>query len=97
MNLTRPRWADNPAVTLPCQEPGVDPDLFHPRESGETAKKAIALAATFCNRCPERDACLEFGLTSGEWGIWGGRKLDGLGVPGRRKLLADVRKRRGAA
>jgi hypothetical protein len=115
MGHARPRWADDPAQTLPCQEPAaapnpqaVDPaerDIFHPVVSGELAKEAIELAQTFCNRCPfgpagqgpGRDACLEHGLANGEWGIWGGRKLDGLGQNGRRVLLAEIRKRRGAA
>jgi hypothetical protein len=105
----RPAWADDPNQILPCQEPEAAPspehDIFHPVVSGEAAKWAEMRAGEFCDRCPfgpagqgsRRDACLEHGLVNNEWGIWGGRKLDGLGQPGRRALLAEVRKRRGAA
>ena len=49
-----------------CQ--GVDPEVFYPFSDEEAgAAKAV------CGRCPVRQPCLEFALTSRERdGVWGG-------------------------
>ena len=51
-----------------CQ--GMDPNLFHPYpgEQGE-ARQAKAV----CERCPVREACLDYALATWQrFGIWGG-------------------------
>lgn len=44
-----------------------DPELFFPERGGHWQE-----AKAVCNGCPVRDLCLEFALTHGERGIWGG-------------------------
>ena len=97
----RPAWADDPTVDLPCQRPDVAPtpdsDIWFPvRGDGKGADDDERFAASFCQRCPRQDDCLEFGLANGEWGVWGGVKIDRLKVAERDRLLAEVRRRRGA-
>lgn len=56
-------------------------DAFHPPGEPTSNTEHVspdvaaleAEALTYCNRCPVRDACLEFALsTRQEYGIWGG-------------------------
>jgi WhiB family redox-sensing transcriptional regulator len=50
-----------------------DPELFFPAGTSGPALAQIAEAKTVCRRCPVRQACLEWALTSGQdAGIWGG-------------------------
>jgi hypothetical protein len=98
----RPTWVDDPTIDLPCQRPDVAPnperDIWFPvRTEGEGGTDDLELAASFCRRCPKQDDCLEFGLANEGFGVWGGIKVDNLKVADRRRLLAEVRKRRGAA
>lgn len=59
-----------------------DPDLFFLERGGQSAAAAIAV----CDRCPVRDACLDYAIDGGIVdGIFGG-----LG-PGRRKRIAAER------
>jgi len=56
---------------------GEDPELFFPVGSAGPALAQIAEAKAVCARCPVRDACLNFALSSGQdYGIWGGLSED---------------------
>lgn len=61
-----------------CTRPGVDPERFHP--SGTDAKarqQARTVIETFCDPCPMRVACGNWGRRYGrQTGIWGGVWLD---------------------
>lgn len=52
---------------------GEDPELFFPVGSAGPALTQIAEAKEVCARCPVREACLDFALSTGQdYGIWGG-------------------------
>ena len=51
-----------------------DPELFFPvGMSGPAAQEQQARAREVCRRCPVRDECLEYALSTGVGhGVWGG-------------------------
>lgn len=49
-----------------------DPELFFPIAADGPALQQISAAKRVCLRCPVRAACLSFGLTTPQDGIWGG-------------------------
>lgn len=51
------------------------PGEFGKRET--RLAKAAQLAADYCDHCPIKQACYEFGHTSGEFGVWGGVLQEG--------------------
>jgi WhiB family redox-sensing transcriptional regulator len=56
---------------------GEDPELFFPVGSTGPALAQIAEAKQACARCPVREACLTFALSTGQdHGIWGGLTED---------------------
>ncbi len=56
---------------------GDDPELFFPVGSTGPALAQIAEAKQACARCPVREACLTFAVsTSQDYGIWGGLTED---------------------
>lgn len=49
------------------------PDLFFPMGNSGPAQLQTAQAKAVCNRCPVRDACLNWALTTRQdAGVWGG-------------------------
>jgi len=47
--------------------------FFYLADDELDARKKLARAKTFCDRCPVREECLEFALTNNQThGIWGG-------------------------
>ena len=59
-----------------------DPELFFPVGSGPTAIAQEAAAKAVCRRCPVRNECLEWALTTcQDAGVWGG-----LGEEERREI-----------
>jgi WhiB family redox-sensing transcriptional regulator len=60
-------WRDRAA----CRDE--DPELFFPVGDGAGAQDQIARAQAVCERCPVRQQCLDFALSTGQdAGIWGG-------------------------
>ncbi|MER6916731.1 WhiB family transcriptional regulator [Streptomyces sp. NPDC000594] len=58
-----------------CREE--DPELFFPIGTTGPAILQIEEARAVCNRCPSRDACLQWALESGQTdGVWGGMSED---------------------
>jgi WhiB family transcriptional regulator, redox-sensing transcriptional regulator len=56
---------------------GEEPELFFPVASTGPALEQIAEAKEVCARCPVREACLDFALSTGQgYGIWGGLTED---------------------
>ena len=56
---------------------GEDPELFFPIGSTGPVLAQIAEAKEVCARCPVREACLDFALSTGQaYGIWGGLTED---------------------
>lgn len=54
-----------------------DPELFFPVGSAGPALAQAAEAKAVCARCPVREACLNFALSTGQdYGIWGGLTED---------------------
>jgi WhiB family transcriptional regulator, redox-sensing transcriptional regulator len=54
-----------------------DPELFFPIGSTGPVLAQIAEAKEVCARCPVREACLDFALSTGQaYGIWGGLTED---------------------
>lgn len=54
-----------------------DPELFFPVGTGPAAIEAAAAAKAICARCPVRELCASFALsTNQEYGIWGGLDED---------------------
>lgn len=51
---------------------GVDPDIFAADRPGATE---TVQAQTFCAICPVQPECLQLGIDSGAWGIYGGEFL----------------------
>jgi hypothetical protein len=58
--------------TQHCAQPGVDPELFHPRQNGSAVH-----AKRICNSdgngtpCPFLAGCREYGVTTSVHGVWG--------------------------
>jgi len=49
---------------------GMDPQVFHPAEEDEAGADA---AKAICERCPVREPCMEFAISTREKeGVWGG-------------------------
>jgi WhiB family redox-sensing transcriptional regulator len=59
-------WRDKAACL------GEDPDLFFPVGTGRPAETQAAAAKRVCQRCPVRTPCLDWALTTGTDGVWGG-------------------------
>ncbi|MGH3262245.1 MAG: WhiB family transcriptional regulator [Trebonia sp.] len=56
---------------------GDDRELFFPIGSEGPARTQIAAAKAICARCPVREACLRYAVTTGQgYGIWGGLTAD---------------------
>lgn len=67
-----------------------DPELFFPIGATGPAVAQVAEAKAVCNRCPVREICLSYALTTGQdAGVWGG-----LSEEERRALRRGVRRRR---
>jgi WhiB family transcriptional regulator, redox-sensing transcriptional regulator len=50
-----------------------NPELFFPIGDGAAAQEQVARAKVVCGRCPVRQQCLDFALSTGQdAGIWGG-------------------------
>jgi WhiB family redox-sensing transcriptional regulator len=63
----------------------MDPQVFHPPEDDE---KSEAEAKAVCERCPVREPCLEYAISSREKeGVWGG-----LTARERRRLIRQRRR-----
>lgn len=64
-------WADHP--DRPCADPALGTPrqrarLFHPNRGEDTA-----YPKSLCGRCPVKDQCLDWAVTTGQkHGIWGG-------------------------
>jgi WhiB family redox-sensing transcriptional regulator len=55
----------------------VDPELFFPLGSGPQAWNQVRLAKSVCDRCPVREPCLDWALSTGQReGVWGGQDPD---------------------
>ena len=55
----------------------VDPELFFPLGSGPLAGHQIRPAKSVCSRCPVREPCLNWALSTGQQeGVWGGQDPD---------------------
>lgn len=68
-----------------------NPELFFPIGDGVAAHEQIARAKAVCARCPVREQCLAFAVTTGQdFGVWGGLSSDE-----RRRLRRDRLTRRG--
>lgn len=68
----RTDWTEN----IACR--GQDPEIFfiegkHARGSA-AYRKAVAKARSFCDVCPSREPCLEYGMSQPE-GIYGGMTI----------------------
>lgn len=60
-------WRDRAA----CRDE--DPELFFPIGDGVAAQDQVGRAKAVCARCPVRQQCLQFALSTGQdAGIWGG-------------------------
>ena len=61
---------------------GEDPAIFFPEQGGPAYP-----AKAICNRCPHRQACLDWALDTGQaFGVWGGTSPDErarMALPGR--------------
>lgn len=52
-----------------CWVEDIPPDVFFPIDG-----EGVVLPISICNRCPVREACLEYALANHEdHGIWGGK------------------------
>jgi WhiB family transcriptional regulator, redox-sensing transcriptional regulator len=72
---------------------GEDSELFFPVGSTGPALPQIAAAKEVCARCPVREACLEFALSTGQgYGIWGGLTEDERRSVRRRRQRAAARR-----
>jgi|GEM_PF-2090482 len=79
---------------LPCQQPGVDPEVFFPVGDRATSIEGeVEYAQAFCDRCPVQRACLGFALAdrSVRYGVWGGVRFDGMHAGTRTSLLKQLR------
>ncbi|MFJ9038640.1 WhiB family transcriptional regulator [Streptomyces sp. NPDC102406] len=60
-------WLDGAACV------GEDPELFFPVGHSGPALQDVHEAKAVCERCPVRNACLEWALRTGQTtGVWGG-------------------------
>ena len=53
---------------------GEDTDLFFPDDKRN--KGVVAIAKSFCDRCPIQSDCLDHAIKNEEQGIWGGTTDD---------------------
>lgn len=75
-----------------------DPELFFPVGNSGPALLQIEEAKAVCMRCPVREQCLEFALSSGQdAGVWGGLSEDERRSLKRRRARARARSRSLAA
>jgi WhiB family redox-sensing transcriptional regulator len=54
---------------------GQDVRLFVGRDGERSAERAYReqlVKSEFCARCPARDDCLDYAISAGEHGVWGG-------------------------
>lgn len=80
----RPTWADDPAVTLPCQQPDVDPNWWFESGTGAVSTTRRARAAMLCGTCPMQGPCRDQAEANAEpWGMWGGVLREPLSRPGK--------------
>lgn len=71
-----------------------DPELFFPVGNSGPALLQIEEAKAVCMRCPVREQCLEFALSSGQdAGVWGGLSEDERRSLKRRRARARARNR----
>lgn len=67
--MSRPDWFDD----AECR--GMDPSTFVP-ERGNVSKRGNfriePRAIATCHRCPVRDECLDYALTTNQTGVWAG-------------------------
>jgi WhiB family transcriptional regulator, redox-sensing transcriptional regulator len=76
------RWQEQAA----CR--GVDVELFFSVEEAD-----VALALSYCDRCPVRPQCLAHAMTDREaFGVWGGMRENE-----RRRIFRSQRRRRDTA
>lgn len=77
---------------------GLDTDVFYP-EVDVFPPSEERYFHNFCNKCPAKDACLEWALSHEKFGIWGGtapstrrhmRKELGIGVADPRLWESDT-------
>ena len=62
------KWKDQ----AKCQ--GLDTNLFFDKyEESESIRKGIE---TLCMECPVKKICFAIGISSKEWGVWGGVYLE---------------------
>ena len=52
------------------------PDLWFPEHAGRGADPRVKMAKAICASCPVRLPCLDYALSRGERGIWGGTTED---------------------
>jgi hypothetical protein len=50
---------------------GVDTEVFYPAKELFSADEE-RMFTRMCTDCPAMDACLEWGIASERWGVWGG-------------------------
>lgn len=56
-----------------CHVERVDPEVFFPVDEDQRGSAGVALAVTYCRRCPVRDACLARAMDGGyDVGVFGG-------------------------
>lgn len=54
----------------------LDPEIFFPMTGGAHAARRIEKAKRICAGCVLVAACLQFAITNGESGVWGGTTED---------------------
>lgn len=74
--VSRPLWEQDVSWQDQAECRSADTNLFFPpqiQETREEKEAREAQAKIVCARCPVKDACLEFALSTREpYGIWGG-------------------------
>lgn len=66
--MNRHKWKDDAR----CQD--LDTNLFFDKyEEDETLRKSVE---SLCAQCPVRRTCFAVGVSSKEWGVWGGVYLE---------------------
>lgn len=66
--MNRHKWKDDAR----CQD--LDTNLFFDKyEEDETLRKGVEM---LCAQCPVRRTCFAVGVSSKEWGVWGGVYLE---------------------
>jgi WhiB family transcriptional regulator, redox-sensing transcriptional regulator len=75
-NVSRPIWDEDVSWQSKAMCRGADANLFfspHHMEKKEERETREAQAKSVCARCPVRQQCLDFAMTTREpHGIWGG-------------------------